>query len=244
MRNTSPAVRVLRLLIGFAVLLSVGVSLIASQPAMESLRGRLIPACMALLLGIGVVGMLLGLCGMLRRSEELLRQAESLLTLQRSAMESSSSDHGNQRPMAVPRPAAFSPSGQLGLAPELFCDREMSSDALALQLFGEIKTEIARRNWRKARMTAHRLMESCPDHPKATATRAQMKLIEENAEVEQRREIELRIGQLLKGGRYLEGIQLAEGLIKQYPASPQARAAEQLLPRLRDRLAGRELQPT
>lgn len=241
MSNTSPVVRVLRLLVGFAVLLSVGLSLIASQPAMESMRGRLIPPCMALLVGIGVVGMLLGLCGLLRRNEELLLRTEALLTLHRTAMETSSIDNNTKRPMAVPQPAQLSPSGQLALAPEVFCDREISSDALALQLFGEIKTEIARRNWRKARMTAHRLMESCPDHPKAIATRAQMQLIEENAEVEQRREIESRIGQLLKSGRYLEGIQLAEGLIKQYPASPQARAAEQLLPRLRDRLAGKEL---
>lgn len=237
-----PVVRVLRLLIGLAVLLSLAISVIASQPALEGMSDHTVSGGLTLLAGIGVVGMLLGLCGLLRRDEEAQRGEEALRSPQPTVIENGSDGDGTYRPLPLPQPQppASGPSVRPAFPPDSQCDCEMPPDAQALQLFDRLKTEIACHNWRKARYTARRLIESCPDHPKALATRAQRKLIEENAEIEERKEIELRIGQLLKSHRYGEGIHMAERLIKQYPASPQAKAAQQWLPRLRARLAARE----
>lgn len=243
MLDIPPVVRVLRLLIGLAVLLSLAAAVIASHPALNHLYIHMTSGGLILLAGIGVVGMLLGLCGLLRRHEETQHRAGAVPPRRRTAIENGSDGDGTYRPLALPQPqpADSGAGARPAFPPDLHCDCEIPDNAQAVRLFRRLKTEVACRNWRKAKATAHRLMDSCPNHPKARAARAQRKLIEENAEIEERKEIELRIRQLLKSHRYGEGIHLAEKLIRHYPSSPQAKAAQQWLPRLRARLAAKEL---
>jgi hypothetical protein len=61
-----------------------------------------------------------------------------------------------------------------------------------------------------------------------------MKLIQDNAEIEQRQEQEIRIRELIRNRQFAEAIQLAEDLLTRFPNSPQADAIDVLLPRIRE----------
>jgi len=115
-------------------------------------------------------------------------------------------------------------------------------DNSAQRMYEEVKREVEHRHWRAAMAAAQRLFERFPGHPRAEKIRRQFKLIQDNAEIEERQEQEQQIQDLIRNKRLPEAIALAEDLLKRFPLSPQAEAVEEMLPRLRDLAAGAELE--
>lgn len=104
----------------------------------------------------------------------------------------------------------------------------------AQSLFDSLRQDLEQRFWRRALETAHRLLEKFPNHPHAELVRRQIKLIQDNAEIEQRQEQEIRIRELIRNRQFVEAIQLAEDLLQRFPNSPQAEQIELLLPRIKE----------
>jgi hypothetical protein len=104
----------------------------------------------------------------------------------------------------------------------------------AESMFDSLRQDIEHRYWRRASETARRLLEQFPEHPHADLVGRQMKLIQDNAEIEQRQEQEIRIRELIRNRQFAEAIQLAEDLLTRFPNSPQADAIDVLLPRIRE----------
>jgi hypothetical protein len=104
----------------------------------------------------------------------------------------------------------------------------------AQSMFESLRQDIEHRYWRRASETARRMLEQFPDHPHADLVGRQIKLIQDNAEIEQRQEQEIRIRELIRNRQFSEAIQQAEDLLARFPNSPQADAIDLLLPRIRE----------
>lgn len=118
-------------------------------------------------------------------------------------------------------------------------ERDMAVEGIVNRMHEEIVAEVERRHWRRALAGAKRLVERFPDHAKTKKIMAQIVVIQDNAQIEERQEQEMRIQELIRGQRLTEAIELGEDLIERYPTSPQADSLRQLLPKLRELVAQR-----
>ena len=120
------------------------------------------------------------------------------------------------------------------LLAEVYREHETYRDATFQRLYEQVQANVDRREWRAALADAQRLLEQFPNHPRVNRIRQQIKTIATNAEIEERQEHELRIQLLVKNRRFAEAVELAEEVVRRFPASPQADALEERLPQLRE----------
>ena len=120
------------------------------------------------------------------------------------------------------------------LLAEVHREHASHRDAAFHRLYEQVQSNVDRRQWRAAHADARRLLEQCPDHPRAGRIRQQIQTIAANAEIEERQEQEVRIQLLVKNQRFAEAVELAEDVIRRFPNSPQADALEARLPQLRE----------
>jgi len=105
------------------------------------------------------------------------------------------------------------------------------------RLYDEIKSAVENRKWRTALDGIQNFLERFPDHPRANKIRQQIRVIQKNAEIEERHEQEHRIRELINSRQWGEAADLSEDLLQRFPDSPQAAYLTELLPKLRERSA-------
>lgn len=127
------------------------------------------------------------------------------------------------------------PSHAAGLALMERVRQEQSQhdDQVVDRLFLEVRHHTERRHWRKAVDSAQKLVDQFPDHRRTAKIREQLRVLKDNAQIEERKEIETRIQSLIHAQRYQEAIDLADQVIARFPGSPQAQSLITLLPKLR-----------
>jgi hypothetical protein len=116
-------------------------------------------------------------------------------------------------------------------------EAEVYIDRAVTRAFEEIKAAVESRQWRSALLGTQKFLERFPDHPRSDKIRQQVRVIQKNAEVEERQEQEEQLTQLIKSRRYGEALGVAEDLLARFPESPQAGRMVELLPRLREKAA-------
>lgn len=126
------------------------------------------------------------------------------------------------------------------LLQRVMTERENYIESTANRLYEEIRTDVDRRSYRRAMANAVKLLECAPGHAKSVAIRSQLKIIRENAEIEERQEQERRIQELIRNKQFSEAIDMAEDLLQRFPNSPQAETLQRLLPRMRELAVGAE----
>jgi len=119
-------------------------------------------------------------------------------------------------------------------------ERDNYVESTANRLYEEIRTDVDRRCYRRAMANAVKLLECAPGHNKSVAIRGQLKIIRENAEIEERQEQERRIQDLVRNKQFFDAIDLAEDLLQRFPNSPQAETLNKLLPKMRELAIGTE----
>jgi hypothetical protein len=117
-------------------------------------------------------------------------------------------------------------------AERLVQQRQEYMDRTAGELFDDVRSNTEQRSWRRAYDAAKRLLEKCPDHPRANTVKGQLDILKENAETEQRNAMESRIKEMIRAKRYPEALELAGELKSIYPDSAQAQIAQQLIEKL------------
>ncbi len=113
-------------------------------------------------------------------------------------------------------------------------ERRLFGEQTVRQWYEQFKDESERKNWRRALGLAQKLLEKFSDHTKCEKVRAQLPLVQQNAEIEERQEQEQAIQLLIRTRRFDEAIEQAELLIRRFPLSPQAQTLDAMLPRLRE----------
>jgi hypothetical protein len=126
------------------------------------------------------------------------------------------------------------------LLKRVMTERDNYIDNTANRLYEEIRTDVERRFYRRAMANAVKLLECAPGHSRSTAIRGQLKIIRENAEIEERQEQERRIQELIRNKQFFDAIDLAEDLLQRFPNSPQAETLQKLLPKMRELAIGNE----
>jgi outer membrane protein assembly factor BamD (BamD/ComL family) len=121
-------------------------------------------------------------------------------------------------------------------------ERDLFIDTSAQTLYAELRRHIEQHQWRPALAGVQRLLSGFPMHPRAQQMRQQLRTIQENADIEERQEAEVRIQEMIRAGQFRDAIDVAEDIIRRFPASPQADAIEAMLPRLQE-LAGEPQEP-
>lgn len=127
------------------------------------------------------------------------------------------------------------PSHEAGLAlmQRVKEEKAQHDDQIIDRLFHEVKHHTDHRHWRKALATARKLIERYPEHRRTGKIREQLRVLQDNAQIEERKEIETRIQKLIHQHKYQEAIDLADQVIARFPGSPQAQMLITLLPKLR-----------
>jgi outer membrane protein assembly factor BamD (BamD/ComL family) len=105
------------------------------------------------------------------------------------------------------------------------------------RLYDEIKSAVENRKWRTALDGIQNFLERFPDHSRANKIRQQIRVIQKNAEIEERHEQEDRIRELINARQWAEAADMSEDLLQRFPDSPQASYLTELLPKLRERSA-------
>jgi outer membrane protein assembly factor BamD (BamD/ComL family) len=121
------------------------------------------------------------------------------------------------------------------LARRIGQEERISIDSAANQLYDQIKSAVENRQWRTALDGIQQFLERHPEHARADKIRKQVRVIQKNAEIEERHEKEDRIKQLINTRRFNEAADLSEDLLQRFPDSPQAAYLSDLLPKLRER---------
>jgi outer membrane protein assembly factor BamD (BamD/ComL family) len=103
------------------------------------------------------------------------------------------------------------------------------------RLYDQIKLAVENHHWRTALDGIQQFLEKYPDHPRSEKIRKQVRVIQKNAEIEERHEQEDRIKELINSRRYADAADLSEDLLARFPDSPQAGYLSDLLPKLRER---------
>jgi TolA-binding protein len=114
-------------------------------------------------------------------------------------------------------------------------EQQIYTENAATRLYDEIKSAVENRKWRGALDGIQSFLERFPDHPRANKIRQQVRVIQKNAEIEERHEQEERIRQLINARQYTDAADLSEDLLQRFPDSPQAAYLSELLPKLRER---------
>jgi tetratricopeptide (TPR) repeat protein len=121
-------------------------------------------------------------------------------------------------------------------------ERQVYIESTANRLYTEIKTDIERRQWRRARVNAEKLLQMFPGHRRSATLRPQLQTIRDNAEIEERQEQEHRIQELVRGKRFAEAIELAQDVVDDFPGSPQAATLAAMLPKMRELAVQEEME--
>lgn len=181
----------------------------------------------------------------------VLQQAETRFHAARTAAEDLAFDHMRQATLdhlalsawnrAIEATRTFTlqyPDSAKGkeFAERIVQQRDEYMERTAGELFDEVRSNIEQRSWRRAYDAAKRLIEKCPDHARANTIKGQLNILSENAETEQRNAMEARIKEMIRAKRYPEALELAEELKSNYPSSPQAKLAQQLIEKLQQHL--------
>ena len=116
------------------------------------------------------------------------------------------------------------------------------TEAVSNRMYEQIKSAVEARQWRTAFDGIQRFLEQFPDHPRAAKIRNQMRVIQKNAEIEERHALEDHIRDLINAKQYAEAADQAEDLLARFPESPQAAYLTDLLPKLRERSGGVDMQ--
>ncbi len=124
------------------------------------------------------------------------------------------------------------------LAQRIRHDIQVRNEALSSRMYDEIKTTVESRQWRSALVKIQQFLNVFPDHIRATKIRGQVRVIQKNAEIEERHEQEDRIRAFVTARQYTQAAELAEDLLARFPDSPQSAYLTGLLPKLRERAAG------
>ena len=101
-------------------------------------------------------------------------------------------------------------------------EQQIYTENHSLRLYDEIKSAVENRQWRTALLGIQTFLDRFPEHPRANKIRQQVRVIQKNAEIEERHEQEDRIRDLINTGRFSEAADLAEDLLARFPDSPQA----------------------
>jgi hypothetical protein len=125
----------------------------------------------------------------------------------------------------------------IDLADRVFRESEVYIERAVTRAFDEIRAFVEGRQWRVALQGTQRFLERFPDHPRSDKIRQQLRVIQKNAEIEERQEQEEQINNLIKSRRYTEALEVGEDLVARFPESPQAERMNELLPRLREKAA-------
>jgi len=121
-------------------------------------------------------------------------------------------------------------------------ERDVFIDTNVQTLYSELRRHIEQHQWRPALSCVQKLLSKYPMHHRAQQMRQQLRTIQENADIEERQEAEVQIQEMIRSGQFRDAIDLAEDIIRRFPASPQADAIEAMLPRLQE-LAGEPQEP-
>jgi outer membrane protein assembly factor BamD (BamD/ComL family) len=116
-------------------------------------------------------------------------------------------------------------------------ERDLFIDTNAQVIYTELRQHIDQHQWRQALSGAQQLLARYPMHARAQQIRQHLRTIQENADTEQCQEAEVRLQELIRAGQFRDAIDLSEEILRRFPASPQADAIEEMLPRLHQ-LAG------
>jgi outer membrane protein assembly factor BamD (BamD/ComL family) len=109
------------------------------------------------------------------------------------------------------------------------------AEGVSNRLYEEIKSAVENRRWRVALDAIQSFLVQYPDHTRAAKIRQQLRVIQKNAEIEERHEQEERIRTLINDKQFAEAADLREDLLQRFPDSPQAAYLADLLPKLRER---------
>lgn len=126
-------------------------------------------------------------------------------------------------------------AGALELARRVKLQRDKAEAEMRTKLLAQAQECANRRDWINAYNAARSLVQRFPHSGEAEALRAQLPILEANAEVRIRQQMETQIRGLIGGRRYAEALRLARELIERYPNSPQADVLRDQLPRLEEK---------
>jgi len=123
------------------------------------------------------------------------------------------------------------------LARRLRDQRHKAEAEQRARLMAQAQEATNKREWKAALAAANALIQRFPQSPEAQALRLQLPTLQENAEIQTRKQIENEISELIKQRRFEEALRLTHDLINQYPDSPQATKAREMLPKLEEKVA-------
>lgn len=121
------------------------------------------------------------------------------------------------------------------LAVRIRQDANAYTEATSNRMYEEIKTSVENRQWRAALLAIQTFLERFPEHPRSPKIRQQVRVVQKNAEIEERHDLEDRIRDLINGRQYGQAAELSENLLARFPDSPQAAYLTELLPKLKER---------
>jgi outer membrane protein assembly factor BamD (BamD/ComL family) len=126
------------------------------------------------------------------------------------------------------------------LSQRIRSEQQIHLDTTSNRLYEQIKAAVEARQWRTALDGIQDFLDRYPEHPRAEKIRKQVRVIQKNAEIEERHEQEDHIRQLINDRRFGEAADLSEDLLQRFPDSPQSAYLTELLPKLRERSAAIE----
>jgi outer membrane protein assembly factor BamD (BamD/ComL family) len=114
-------------------------------------------------------------------------------------------------------------------------DLQVYNESLSNTLYEDIKAKVEARQWRTALDAIQQFLDQFPDHIRAAKIRNQVRVIQKNAEIEERHDLEDRIRDAINNKQYADAASMSEDLLARYPDSPQTAYLTDLLPKLRER---------
>ncbi len=114
-------------------------------------------------------------------------------------------------------------------------EQAVFTDRRAGEAYDLIKASVEARQWRAALDGIQTFLEQFPEHPRAEKIRPQIRVIQKNAEIEERHDLEDQIRDLVAARRYAEAADMSEDLLQRFPESTQAAHLAEILPKLRER---------
>lgn len=102
------------------------------------------------------------------------------------------------------------------------------------RMANEVQRFVTRKKWEEALAAARMFIERFPGSDECEALKMQLPTLIVNAEIDRRQKLEAKIMSLVREGRYIEALDMARGVIRDYPDSPQAEALREQIDRLEE----------
>ncbi len=122
------------------------------------------------------------------------------------------------------------------LAHRLRAERNKAQAEQRARLMAQAQEATTKREWKAALDAATSLIQRFPQSPEAQALRLQLPTLQENAEIQARKKMENEISERIKQRRFEEALRITHDLLEQYPDSPQAIKAREMLPKLEQKV--------